>query len=101
MNGLGLSERDGVLYAGEHRVLRGWESMTGWYWFAVEKICDQMSDLGDGKPDGTPDTIWYGLVQGQAEEWGSFSQAEIESLGPRAWELKNGSLVYSGRRDRT
>jgi len=44
------------------------------------------------------DTIWYGLVQGFEEEWGYFSQAEIESLKPRTWEIKKVDLPYSGRR---
>ena len=101
MTELGLSTRDGVLYAGEHKVLKAWESMTGWFWFAVEKVCDQMSDMGDGKPDGTPDTIWYGLVQGLEEEWGEFSEAEIKSLGNMAWPIPQANLQFSGRRDRS
>lgn len=50
------------LYIDGKKVLRGWESWNGWYWFATEKVEDQLSDLEDGK--GTPDTIWFGLVQG-------------------------------------
>jgi hypothetical protein len=45
-----------------------------------------------------PDTIWFGLVQGFEEEWGYFSQAEIERLGNRAWKIKACDLSYSGRR---
>jgi hypothetical protein len=55
-----------------------------------------MSDFGDGK--GVPDTIWYGLVQGFEEEWGYFSQAEIERLRPKTWEIPKKNLPYSGRR---
>jgi hypothetical protein len=51
------------------------------YWFATEKTGEQLSDFGDGK--GVPDTIYYGLVQGFEEEWGYFSQAEIERLKPK------------------
>ena len=43
------------LYIDGNKVLRGWESWNGWYWFATEKVREQLSDLGDGK--GTPDTI--------------------------------------------
>jgi len=87
---------------GEHlfidgkKVLKGWESFSGWYWFATEKQGEQLSDLGKGK--GTPDTIWFGLVQGFEEEWGYFSQAEIESLGSQAWEIPKKNLPHSGRR---
>ncbi|GAH67816.1 unnamed protein product, partial [marine sediment metagenome] len=26
-----------------YKVLRGWESLSGWYWFATEKVRDQIS----------------------------------------------------------
>ena len=55
-----------------------------------------MSDFGDGRP--VRDTIWFGYVQGLEEEWGYFSQAEIERLRPRTWEIKKEDLVYAGRR---
>jgi len=84
------------LFIDGKKVLKGWESFTGWYWFATEKVCEQESDLGDGK--GTPDTIWFGFVQGLEEEWGNFSQAEIESLGAKAWRIKNIDLPHAGRR---
>ena len=84
------------LYIDDHKVLCGWESFSGWYWFATEKVREQLSDLGDGK--GTPDTIYFGFVQGLEEEWGYFSQAEIERLNPFAWEIPKKNLPYSGRR---
>jgi len=84
------------LYIDGKKVLRGWDSFNGWAWFAIEKSGDQLSDFGDGK--GVPDTMWYGLVQGLEEEWGYFSQAEIESLKPKTWEIPKKNLPYSGRR---
>ena len=84
------------LYIDGKMVLRGWESFSGWYWFATEKAREQMSDLGDGKP--VLDTIWFGYVQGFEEEWGYFSQAEIERLKPKTWAIPKKNLVYSGRR---
>ena len=90
-------ETDGKnLYIDGKKVLRGWESFSGWYWFAVEKDREQLSDFGDGKP--VKDTLWYGLVQGFEEEWGYFSQAEIERLRPKTWEIPKKNLPYSGRR---
>ena len=88
--------KENELYIDGKNVLRAWESWSGWYWFATEKVREQLSDLGDGK--GTPDTIWFGLVQGLDEEWGYFSQAEIERLAPFAWEISRKNLPYSGRR---
>jgi len=59
---------------------------------------EQMSDFGDGKP--IPDTIWFWYVQGLKDEWGYLSQAEIERLKPKTWEIPKKSLAYSGRRGR-
>lgn len=84
------------LYIDGEKVLRGWESWNGWYWFATEKAGEQLSDFGEGEP--VKDTIYFGLVQAFEEEWGYFSQAEIESLRPKTWEIPKKNLLYSGRR---
>ena len=84
------------LYIDGNRVLRGWESFSGWYWFGTEESYKQDSVI-DGRVY-KDDTIWFGLVQGFEEEWGYFSQAEIESLKPKTWEIKKQDLPYSGRR---
>ena len=91
-----FEEKDGKLFIDGKEVLRGWESFNGWYWFATEKVQEQLSDFGDGKP--VQDTIWFGFVQGFEEEWGDFSQAELESLKPRVWEISRRDLPWSGRR---
>jgi len=83
------------LFIDGKKVLRGWESFTGWYWFATEKAYKQVSLING---EGVNDTIWYGLVQGHEEEWGNFSQAEIESLGLKAWKIPKKNLHFSGRR---
>jgi len=36
------------LYIDGKKVLHGWESFSGWYWFATEKAGKQMSDMADG-----------------------------------------------------
>jgi hypothetical protein len=87
----------GRLFINGLKVLRGWESWTGWFWFATEKVREQVSDI-KGRP--VKDTIWLGLVQGMEEEWGSFSQAELESLHPKVWEIPAKALPWSGRRSR-
>ena len=94
-----FKEIDGELYIDNKKVLHGWESFSGWYWFAVEKVEERKLPDGsviDGKV--VEDTIWYGLVQGQVEEWGDFSQAELESLKGKVWEIPKKNLPYSGRR---
>ena len=79
-----LENRDGKLYAGDKEVIKGWESFSGWYWFATEL-----------NNDGNH----FGFVQGYEDEWGYFSQQELESLGNRVWEIKEIDLPYAGRRD--
>ena len=91
-----FEERDGKLFINDKEVLRAWESFTGWYWFATEKVQEQKS-LIDGRY--VKDTIWFGFVQGFEEEWGDFSQAELESLKPMVWELPKKALPWSGRRE--
>jgi len=84
------------LYIDGKKVLRGWESFSGWYWFATEKAYKQDSQIDAHVYKN--DTIWFGYVQGFEDEWGYFSQAEIESLKPKTWEIPKKNLVYSGRR---
>ena len=92
-----FESKDGKLFIDGKRVIKAWESFNGWYWFAVEKIQTQDSIMSDGSI-AENDTIWFGFVQGLEEEWGDFSQAEIESLGARAWRIPEKNLPYSGRR---
>ena len=75
------------LYIDGKKVSRGWESFSGWYWFATEEA-DKQDSIIDGKVYKN-DTIWFGLVQGLEEEWGYFSQAEIESLKPAHGKSKS------------
>ena len=91
-----FQEKDGKLFINGKEVLKGWESFTGWFWFATEKVQEQTS-LVNGK--WVKDIIWFGFVQGFEEEWGDFSQAQLESLKPRVWELPTKALVWSGRRE--
>lgn len=104
MSETALKTKGGKLYAGKHEVLKGWESFSGWYWFAVEKVEERQVADGSGSvmADGSvvDDTIWFGLVQGFEEEWGDFSEAEIRSLGNRAWPIKPQDLPYAGRRNK-
>jgi len=88
--------KDNKLFIDGKEVLIGFESFNGWYWFGTEKVREQNSDLGDGK--GTPDTIWFGFVQGAEQEWGNFSQAEILAMAPKAWRIPDKNLPWSGVR---
>lgn len=82
-----LETRDDGLYllawGEEYKVLKGWESFSGWYWFATE-----LDDDGNH----------FGLVQGTNTEWGYFNEYEIMSLAPMAWPIKACDLPHAGRR---
>lgn len=93
-----LETRDGCLFIGSKKVLAGWESFTGWFWFGVERTSKQDSVLDNGEVV-LDDQIWFGFVQGLEEEWGYFSQGEIESLGKyKVWRIKAVDLPHAGRR---
>jgi hypothetical protein len=89
--------REKELYIDGQKVIKGYESFTGWYWFATEEAYKQDSLLPNGK-EVQNDIIYFGLVQGQEQEWGYFSKGELESLKPKVWEIPKKDLPYSGRR---
>jgi len=88
------------LFIDGKEVLKAWESFSGWYWFGTEREQVQDSDFGNGKIV-KGDQIWFGYVQGLEEEWGSFSEAELNSLytNGRVWEIPAKNIPHSGRRN--
>jgi len=66
-------------------VLAGWESMTGWYWFATELLEDGMA---------------FGYVQGLYDEAGYFDTTELDSIS-NVWRINEDDLAISGRRRAT
>ena len=84
------------------RVLKAWESFSGWYWFGLEvsEIRKKADGGGSVMADGNvaDDVIWFGLVQGFEEEYGYFSEAEIKALGNKVWPINACDLPHSGRR---
>jgi hypothetical protein len=95
-----FESRDGDLYIDSQKVIKGYESVTGWYWFATEDAGKQDSYMG-GDQIINDDQIYFGLVQGQYEEWGYFSEGELKQLVKKGWvwEIKRQDLPYSGRRE--
>ena len=87
------------LYIDGKKVIKGWESFGGWYWFATEKADTQDSVLPSGKVIEN-DTLWFGFVQGFEEEWGCWSEGELSELikQGKLWEIPRQNLSYSGRR---
>ena len=68
----------------ENKVLRMWESASGWFWYQVE----QEDEYG----------ICFGYVQGFYDEWGSFAINELDEI-PTVWEIKGEAMLWSGRRN--
>ena len=85
------------LYIDVKKVLCGWESFNGWYWFATE-LAYKQDTLFDGYLY-KDDTIWFGYIQGLEDGWGYFSQAEIEQLIPNVWKISKKDLPFSGHRN--
>jgi hypothetical protein len=78
------------------KVIRGWESYNGWFWFAIERRDDAFSDLATYFT--MENTVYFGFVQGFIEEWGYFSLSDIESLKMCVWEISKEHLPFAGRR---
>ena len=76
------------------KVIKGWESFSGWYWFATEKFVQPPGE------DGPQLHLYSGLVQGHEEEFGSWSMQELAPLIVRnkVWEIKSIDLPHAGRR---
>ena len=85
-----LETKEDGLYIGGKKVIRGWESFSGWYWFATE--------LEQENYGGHP--LWFGFVQGHANEWGSFWEGELLPMieQGKVWEIKEIDLPHAGRR---
>lgn len=86
----------GKLYINGNLIIAGWESFTGWYWFAIRKVYTQTSIIkGKEYPN---DQIYFGFVQGQSEEFGNFSETELKLMKPKVWKIPKKNLTWSGRR---
>jgi len=93
-----LETRADGLYIDGKKVVRGWESFSGWYWFGLEIARTQDSIINGRVIPG--DNIWYGFIQGFEDEWGYFSQGEIESIGKyKVWPIEEIDLPHAGRRE--
>ena len=86
-----LETKNGKLYVGGKKVLKGWESFSGWYWFATEL---EQENYGGHR-------LWFGFVQGFANEWGSFWEGELAPLikQGKIWEINDIDLPHAGRRE--
>ena len=85
------NQDDGGLQVEGKNVIKMWESMQGWYWYAIE-------DQGQYETaDGGTAHAWYGFVQGFSEEWGTWDSIELEQNG--VWTVPKSNWHWSGRRD--
>ena len=87
---------NGKLFINDKEIITAWESFSGWYWFATEKSYKQDSVI-DGKVFND-DQIYFGFVQGWYDEWGYWSETELNLQKPLVWEIKKQDLPCAGRR---
>lgn len=74
-------------------VIKIWESFNGWYWYAVE---DQGEYVGVGADGNDVEAhAWFGYVQADFNEWGTFDSKELERAG--VWEVPRSNWAYTGR----
>ena len=93
-----FESKEEKLFIDGKEVIRGWESFSGWYWFATE-ICEkQDSVMGDGQVVEN-DQMFFGLVQGFEEEWGYWTLAQLKECGNKVWGIPKKNLPFSGRRN--
>jgi hypothetical protein len=67
-------------------IIKAWESITGWYWFAIEEV----------EPG-----YFYGFVIGIYPEWGYFSEKELKANFPLVWEVKPCDIPFIDKEVRT
>jgi len=91
-----FTSKDGKLFIEDREILKGFESFSGWYWFATE-ISGTQDSVIDGKTY-PGDVIYFGYVQGHYDEWGYFSKTELDLLHPMVWEIRPHDLPHAGRR---
>jgi len=79
---VGIIKKNGKKFIGKNEIISVWKSDKGFRWFATEisEIRSIESENGrsiiNGKPEN--DIIYYGLIIKQNEEWGYFSEKELE-----------------------
>jgi len=87
---------EGKLYIDDKEIIKGWESYSGWYWFATEASYRQDSVIDDKIYEN--DQIYFGYVQGFYDEWGYWSETALKLQEPLVWEIKKQDLPSAGRR---
>lgn len=94
-----LETKDGALYVDGRRVLKGWETITGWYHFALEDLGDMEVMLD--RERSAVGRQYFGFVQGFENEFGEFNTAYFEELirQHKMWEIKPQDLPHAGRRE--
>ena len=66
------NQDDGGLTIDGKKVLKMWESFSGWYWYGIEDTGSY--EYTDANGNTQTAHSWVGFVQGFAEEWGSFDE---------------------------
>ena len=88
-----IERSDGSMTIDGKQVIKIWESMQGWYWYAVE---DQGEYTGVGADGNDVQAhAWFGYVQADFNEWGTFDSKELERAG--VWTVPKSNWGWTGR----
>jgi len=77
-------------------VIKVWETMNGWYHYAVEDKGEYIGVDADGNDVEAHE--WFGYTQGDFDEWGYFDSKEFDR-NPMVWEVPKSNWAWTGRSD--
>lgn len=88
-----IERSNGSMTIDGKQVIKIWESMQGWYWYAVE---DQGEYTGvDADGNDVQAHAWFGYVQADFNEWGTFDSKELERAG--VWTVPKSNWGWTGK----
>jgi hypothetical protein len=88
-----IERGDGSMTIDGKTIIKIWESMSGWYWYATE---DQGSYTGVGADgEDVQAHAYYGYVQGFENEWGTWDSNELERAG--VWTVPKSNWGWTGK----
>jgi hypothetical protein len=89
-----IERSDGSMKIDGKNVIKIWETMNGWYHYAVEDHGKYTGVGADGNDVEAHE--WFGYTQGDYNEWGYFDSKEFDR-NPMVWEVPKSNWGWTGR----